>query len=144
MHSLIASRVEYCNAPLACASKATTDKLQRVLNATARVVSGTHKFDRGLSRLLNDELHCSSMFQSESCTSSASRTMYNCLHGQAPLYLSELCQPVTAVASRQHLRSATRLLLVVPRYRLEHLRPTGFLCGWSVFLEFPAGQLARS
>jgi len=28
-----------------------------VLNAVARVVSGTHKFDRGLSRLLHTELH---------------------------------------------------------------------------------------
>jgi len=31
--------------------------VQRVLNAAARVVSGTHKFDRGLSRLLHTELH---------------------------------------------------------------------------------------
>ena len=33
------------------------DKLQRVLNAAARVLTGTHKFDRGLSRLLHTELH---------------------------------------------------------------------------------------
>jgi len=39
-------------------SAVPTDKLQRVLNAAARVVSGTHKFDRGLSRLLHTELHC--------------------------------------------------------------------------------------
>jgi len=37
------------NAVLAGAPKATTNKLQRVLNAAAGVVSGTHKFDRGLS-----------------------------------------------------------------------------------------------
>ena len=34
-----------------------TDKLQRVLNAAARVVSDTRKFDRGLSTLLHDEIH---------------------------------------------------------------------------------------
>ena len=34
-----------------------TDKLQRVLNAAARVVTGTRKFDRGLGRILHDELH---------------------------------------------------------------------------------------
>ena len=34
-----------------------TDKLQRVLNAGARLVSGTRKFDRGLSRLLHVDLH---------------------------------------------------------------------------------------
>ena len=42
----VASRIDYCNAVLAGAPKATTNKLQRVLNAAARVVSGTHKFDR--------------------------------------------------------------------------------------------------
>ena len=34
-----------------------TDRIQRVLNAAARVVSGTRKFDRGLSKLLHSELH---------------------------------------------------------------------------------------
>jgi len=34
-----------------------TDKLQRVLNAAARVVSDTRKFDRGLTSLRHDELH---------------------------------------------------------------------------------------
>jgi len=52
-----ASRIDYCNAVLACAPKATTDKWQRVLNAAARVVTGTKKFERGLSRLLHTELH---------------------------------------------------------------------------------------
>jgi len=46
MHSY--SRVDHCNAVLAGASKVTTDKLQRMLNAAARAVSGTLKFDRGL------------------------------------------------------------------------------------------------
>ena len=32
------------------------DKLQRVLNAAARVVTGTRKFDRGLGQILHDEL----------------------------------------------------------------------------------------
>jgi len=40
VHSFVASRIDYCNAVLAGAPKATTNKLQRVLNATARVVSG--------------------------------------------------------------------------------------------------------
>jgi len=53
VHSFVASRIDYCNAVLAGAPKSTTNKLQRVLNAAARVVSGTHKFDRGLSRLLH-------------------------------------------------------------------------------------------
>ena len=57
VHALVTSRVDYCNAVLAGAPKVTTDKLQRVLNAAARVISGTTKFERGLSRLLHTELH---------------------------------------------------------------------------------------
>ena len=33
------------------------DKLQHVLNAAARVVTGTRKFDRGLGQILHDELY---------------------------------------------------------------------------------------
>jgi len=46
-------------------------------------------------------------------------TVYKCLHGQAPDYLSELYTPVAQVAERQHLRSASRHLLVVPRFQLD-------------------------
>jgi len=47
---------------LAGAPKATTDKLQRLLNAAARLLSGTKKFDRGLSQLMT---FIGSMFRSE-------------------------------------------------------------------------------
>ena len=56
IHAFVLSRVNHCNAVLAGAPKVTTDKMQRMLNAAARVVSGTHKFDRGLSLLLHTEL----------------------------------------------------------------------------------------
>ena len=98
----------------------TTDKLQRVLNATARVVSCTHKFDWGLSRLLHTEVH--RLDVSEWVVYKLGIMVLNCLHSQTPPgppYLMELCQPVTGVASQQHLQSATRQLLVVPRHRLS-------------------------
>jgi len=98
----------------------TTDKLQRVLNATARVVSCTHKFDWGLSRLLHTEVH--RLDVSERVVYKLGIMVLNCLHSQTPPgppYLMELCQPVTGVASQQHLQSATRQLLVVPRHRLS-------------------------
>ena len=37
--------------------RSVTDKLQRVLNAAARLVSGTRKYDRGLSQILHADLH---------------------------------------------------------------------------------------
>src|SRR6218665_3898443 len=41
--------------------------------------------------------------------------MRNCLAGQAPVYLRELCVPVSSLPGRRSLRSAD---LVVPRVRL--------------------------
>jgi len=57
VHAFVTSRMDYCNAILAGASESTTDKLQRVMNATALVVSDTRKYDHGLTNLLHDELH---------------------------------------------------------------------------------------
>ena len=56
--SIVTSRVDYCNLLLAGAPKSVIDKLQRVMNAAARVtvVSGTKKYDRGLTHL-HSELH---------------------------------------------------------------------------------------
>ena len=42
VHSFVTSRVDYSNAVFAAAPKVTTNKLQRVLNAAARVVT-THR-----------------------------------------------------------------------------------------------------
>ena len=73
VHSFMSSRVDYCNALTVGAPKVTTDKLQRVMNAAARVITGTPKFDRGLSRLLHTELHWLNVPERMTyCTSSAS------------------------------------------------------------------------
>ena len=45
------SPVDYCNTVLAGAPRTVTDKLQRMLNAAARVITGTRKFDRGLGQI---------------------------------------------------------------------------------------------
>ena len=58
VHALIASRVDYCYTVLAGAPRTIiTDRFQQVLNASVRMVSGTRKFDRGLSQLPHSELH---------------------------------------------------------------------------------------
>ena len=51
------SRLDYCNILLAGSPKTVIDKLQRIMNAAARIVSGTRKYDRGLTQLLHAELH---------------------------------------------------------------------------------------
>jgi len=44
-------------------------------------------------------------------------TVHRCLQHRAPGYLAEYCVPVSEVLSRQHLRSARRYQLLVPRVR---------------------------
>ena len=51
------------------------------------------------------ELHCLDV--ADRVTYKLGLTVYKCLHGRASDYLSELCTPVTQVAARQHLRSAS-------------------------------------
>ena len=53
----LTSRIDYVYSLFANALKIWTDKLQRVMNAAARVISGTRKFDRGLMPFLRDDLH---------------------------------------------------------------------------------------
>jgi len=61
-------------------------------------------------------------------------TVHKCPHSYAPEYLSELRTPVAQVAERQHLRSASRRLLVVPRIQLDtHGRRTFAVIGATVW-----------
>jgi len=54
---IVASWVHYCGSLLIGSPKKTTDKLQRVLNAAARIVSNTRKYCRGLSQYRQSMLH---------------------------------------------------------------------------------------
>jgi len=117
VHAFVTSRVNCCNALCAGAPKMVTDKLQRVLNAAARVVSDTRKFDHGLTTLLHDELHWLDV--PERVTYKLGVMMYRSLHGQAPRYLADQFTPASDVASRLRLRSANQHQLIVPRCRLN-------------------------
>jgi len=84
------------------------------MNAAARVVSGTRKYDRSLRQPRHAELHWLDV--ADHVNFKLCMMVHKCLHNQAPDYLFELCTPV---AERQHLRSASRRLLVVPRIQLD-------------------------
>jgi len=56
-------------------------------------------------------------------------TVYKCLHGMGPIYLSEMYRPISSVAGRRHLRSADRgQQLVVPRYSHTTAGRRAFSC----------------
>ena len=91
VNALVTSRIDYCNAVFAKSPKATTDKLQRVLNAATRIVTGTQKYDRRLTRMMRDELHWLSVPQR--VKSKLGTVMHRCLHNSAPRYLCDYCVP---------------------------------------------------
>ena len=93
-HAFVTTRLDYCNSVLAEAPRSATDKLQRVLNATARLVSGTRKFDRGLSRLLHVDLYWLDV--PERVQYKLGVTVRRCQQHKAPQYLIVLRQSRTS------------------------------------------------
>ena len=94
---------------------AAMPRLQRVLNAAARVVCGTHKFDRGLTHLLHSELYWLDVPQRIEFELEV--TVHRCLRGNAPQYLVDCSMSTTDAVSRQRLRSASHHKLIMPRHR---------------------------
>ena len=74
----------------------TTDKLQRVLNSAARIVSNTRKFDRGLTHFRRSQLHRLDVV--DRVRLRVCVQVFRCLHKMAPEYLSTYCQPVSGIS----------------------------------------------
>ena len=89
---------------MAGATNSVINTLQRVMNAAARVVSDTRKFDHGLTRILHEDLHWLAV--ADRVTYKLGVIMHRCQYGKAPQYLVDCCTPATDVVSRRRLRSA--------------------------------------
>jgi len=124
VHAVFTTRLDYCNSVLAGVPRSATDKLQQVLNAAARLVSGTRKFDRGLSRLLHVDLHWLDV--PEHVQYKLGVTVRRCQQHKAPQYLTDCVMSASNIASRQRLCSAIRHQLLVPRYQLSSLGRRSF------------------
>ena len=136
VYAVVNSRIDYCNTVLTGAPRTVTDKLQRVLNAAARVVTGTWKFDRGLGQILHDELHWLDV--PDRVFFKLAVTVHRCLNGRAPPYLSDYCVPAAGVDTRRHLRSTNHQLLAVSRYRLNSYSRRAFsVAGPTVWNSLP-------
>jgi len=75
------------------------------------------KFDRGQSQVMHVDLHWLDV--PERVKYKLVTIVYNCLHGKAPSYLTDYCTPISDIASRRHLRSASRRQLLVPRHNFS-------------------------
>jgi len=90
----------------------TLDKLQRVLNCSARVIFGGDSRHH-VTPLLHDHLHW--LRARERISLKLCILVYKAIHGLAPCYLNEMCTPVSTVPNLSALRSAARGDLVVRR-----------------------------
>jgi len=82
IHAFVSSRVDYCNAVFAGAPRNVTDRLQRVLNATTRVVSDTRKFNHDFLKLMHTKLHWLDI--PERLKYKLGVLMYRCQHDRVP------------------------------------------------------------
>ena len=112
--SLIMPRLDYCNSVLYLLPKYQMQRLQAVLNASARLIFN-RPFHCHITKLLVD-LHWLSFPQRieyKICV-----LVYKALHGLVPNYLSEICQELSSISgTRSCLRSASHRGLLVPKYR---------------------------
>ena len=116
VHAFVASRVDYCGSLPNGAPRKTTNKLQRVLNTAAHIVSNTCKFDRGLTHFRRSQLHWLDVVDRvwfRVCVQ-----VFRCLHKMAPEYLSTYCQPISGISGRRHLQSGDCGHLDFPRVKL--------------------------
>ena len=125
VYAFVMSRVDYV---FSGSPRYVTDKLQCELNAAARLVTGTHKFDHGLSHLLHDELHWLDV--PERIHYKLGLTVHRCLQNKAPECLVDYGTPVShsqpASFTVSHSTSPDRTML-----RAQHFRSLGLLCRWS-------------
>ena len=109
IHAFISSRLDYGNSLLCGMPDTDLNKLQKVQNTAARILTKTKKYDH-ISPVLQ-ELHWLKVKQRieyKICS-----LTYKCLNDLAPSYLAELIHP----SRNSNLRSGNQYMLEVPRAR---------------------------
>ena len=94
--------------------------------ACSNMVTGTGKYERGLSRLMLDDLDVPWLVLRQRVQYKLAVTVHRCLRHRAPWYLVNYCVTVSQVPGRQHLRSASRHQLSVPRVRRSTFETRAF------------------
>jgi len=117
-HAFVTAGVDYCNMVLSTSPRSVTDRLQWVLNAAARLVSGTRKYDRGLSQIQPADLHWLDV--ADQVRYKLDVTVHRCFHSKSVAVSCRLLR-----SSRRHRQSsATTFCTSLPLSVLRHQRST--------------------
>ena len=125
VNSFISSRLDYCNSLLYRINEGRMNKLQRIQNAAARLISGALWRDH-ITPVLR-ELHWLPV--RERIQYKIATLVYKSLQSTAPSYLSELCTASTTIPGRRGLRSAEERKLLVPYTQYSRLGSRPFAVG---------------
>lgn len=119
IHAFVTTRLDHCNAILCGVNKSLKQKLQRVQNSAARLLTNTRKREHitPILRMLH-WLPIERRIQFKVCV-----LTYKCIHGLAPPYLCDMIIPYTPTCS---LRTAGQSLLCVPFTASDTVRNSAF------------------
>ena len=122
IHAFITSRIDYCNGIYVGSTDWVFSKLQSVMNAAARLITGSLRRDH-ITPVLRD-LHWLPIRRRVNFK--LVTLVYGCLRGEKPVYLSEDITPVSTNIRRAGLRSSQRGQLMVPRTKTSRLGQRSF------------------
>ena len=119
VHAFVTSNIDYCNALLFGAPKHVIQNLQRLQNATARVICGLRKYDHITEALRT--LHWLPV--AYRIKYKIAILAYKCIYNQAPDYLNNM---VEVYHPSRSLRSSNRLYLKQQHSKTKTLGPRAF------------------
>ena len=129
-HAIVGSKLDYCNSLLAGMTSTNLNKLQRIQNSLARVVTGKRKFDN-ITPVLK-ELHWLPI--ARRIDYKLATIVYKTRATQEPQYLNSLL--IDYVPGR-NLRSMSQQRLTVPRYQTETASRRFSVCAPRVWNNLP-------
>ena len=112
VHALISSRIDYCNSLLYDIPNYLLQRLQRLQNTSARIITKAGKYDHITSIL--HELHWLPIC--ERIKFKLLLNVYKSLHDQGPSYIKDL---LCNYEPKRILRSQSRSLLCIPQTRTK-------------------------